>query len=78
MDAYVNRADLLMALNRWAEAVETYDRALAVRPNFFQGWCNRGVALERMGRLEEARASYDRALAVGPGVDVGPPRRGNE
>jgi tetratricopeptide (TPR) repeat protein len=27
MEAYVHRADLLMALNRWAEAVETYDRA---------------------------------------------------
>ena len=72
MDAYVNRADLLMALRRWAEAVETYDRALAVRPTFFQGWCNRGVALERMGRVEDAIAPALELLAASvddPGGD---------
>jgi tetratricopeptide (TPR) repeat protein len=77
MDAYVNRAGLLIALNRPAEAVDTYDRALAIRPNFFQGWCNRGVALERIGRLEEAIASYDRAIALRADLTAAHANRGN-
>jgi tetratricopeptide (TPR) repeat protein len=66
-----------MALNRPAEAVETYDRALSVHPNFFQGWCNRGVALERMNRLEDAIASYDRAIVLRADLTAAHANRGN-
>jgi tetratricopeptide (TPR) repeat protein len=66
-----------MALNRPAEAVETYDRALSIHPNFFQGWCNRGVALERMNRLEDAIASYDRAIALRADLTAAHANRGN-
>src|SRR5947207_912061 len=66
-----------MTRYRCGEAFETYDRAVAVRPDFFQGWCNRGVALERMARLDDAVASYDRAIALRPDLTAAYANRGN-
>ena len=48
---------------RW----RTYDRALALKPDFTEVLNNRGTALKDLKRYEEALASYDRALAIKPG-----------
>jgi tetratricopeptide (TPR) repeat protein len=51
-------------MNRDAEAVEHYDRALGVAPDYIDALVNRGVALDKLGRHEEAIASRRRALAL--------------
>ena len=43
-------------------ALSCCDRALAIAPDYEQGWLFRGVALHRLGRYRDAYASYDRAL----------------
>jgi tetratricopeptide (TPR) repeat protein len=51
--------------------VASYDRAIALRPDFVEIHYNRANALHQLGRLDEAVASYDRAIALGrtsPGV----------
>jgi tetratricopeptide (TPR) repeat protein len=65
-DAHYNRGNALQALSRYAQALESYDRALAIRPGDRQALNNRGVALHALNRDEEALASYDRALALRP------------
>jgi tetratricopeptide (TPR) repeat protein len=44
--------------------VASYDRAIALKPDYADALYNRGVALEGLRRFDEALASYDRALAV--------------
>jgi len=52
---------------RHAEALASYDAALALTPDHAETHSNRGSALKELRRHAEALASYDRALAIAPG-----------
>ena len=45
-------------------ALASYDRAVAVRPDYAEAQSNRGDALHALKRYDEALASYDRALGA--------------
>ena len=47
---------------RTTEAIEQFRIALAINPNFFQGYFELGVAEAKLGRLDEAMACYRRAI----------------
>ena len=51
-------------LQRHAEALEAFDRALALAPGYGDAWSNRGIALHALRRLAPALASVDAALAL--------------
>jgi tetratricopeptide (TPR) repeat protein len=53
-------------LKRFDDALASFDRATALRPDFAEAYSNRGVALKDMGRFEEAMASCDKAIALSP------------
>jgi tetratricopeptide (TPR) repeat protein len=53
-------------LKRPEEALASYDKALAIRPDHAEALNNRGTALQDLQRPEEALASYDKALAIRP------------
>ncbi len=59
---YAHQGDRLHSLGRSAEAVERYDRALALTPRA-EVYNNRGVVLEALGRLDEALDSFTQAIA---------------
>jgi Tfp pilus assembly protein PilF len=63
-DALCNDALMLHEQGRYAEAIATFDRALAMRPRDPVALNNRGVALNALGRHAESIASYDKALAL--------------
>jgi protein O-GlcNAc transferase len=48
------------------EALASYDRVLAIKPDFARAHYSRGNALCELNRHEEAVASYDRVLAIEP------------
>lgn len=60
------RAEALLKLRRWEEAVRALDRVLAEWSESFAAWYGRAVALEEMGQLEEALASVSRAAELDP------------
>jgi len=64
--AHSNRASALIALGRHQDALESCDRALALRPDFPEALVNRGNALAGLARREDAIASYEKALALRP------------
>ncbi len=64
-------------LKRYEEAIASYDRALAIKPDYHDAWYNRGFALGNLGQFEEALASYDRALAINPDFHEAWYNRGN-
>ena len=61
-----SRGNALQNLNRPAEALASFDRALALDPRNIQALYKRGVMLTEMGRSDEALQTYDRLLALAP------------
>ena len=55
-----------MDLKRPAEALASYDKAIALKPDYAEAHNNRGNALRDLKRPEEALASYDKAIALKP------------
>jgi len=67
----------LASAGRYDEALNAFDRALELRPDYPPALINRGNALEDLRRPDAALASYDRALSIMPenaGVNI---NRGN-
>jgi tetratricopeptide (TPR) repeat protein len=65
-DLLIKRGEILHALDRYFEAVVSYDRALTLAPDRADCHVNRGFSLYYLDRLQAALASYDRALALAP------------
>jgi tetratricopeptide (TPR) repeat protein len=61
-----NRGLALGELNRWAEAAESFIKALALNAASADAEANLSVAQRRLGQLDAALASAERALAVQP------------
>lgn len=64
--ALFNRGNALFALKRHAEALTSYNRAVALWPGHAPLLNNRGNALFALGRKLEALAAFDRAIAAAP------------
>ena len=51
---------------KFEEALNLFERVLAMNPEIPEIWNNKAVALYGLGRSEEALESYDRCLALDP------------
>ena len=49
-----------------SNAIASFDKAIAINPNYTEAWVGRGIILQRLGRYTEAVASYDKVLAINP------------
>jgi tetratricopeptide (TPR) repeat protein len=54
----------LANLEKYQEAISSYDRALKIDANNINAWYNRGISLAELRKHEEAINSYDRALKI--------------
>ncbi len=59
----LEQAVALHRRGRTADAAAAYQRLLARRPDFADGWYDLGFLLRQLGRYEDALTAYDRALA---------------
>ena len=57
---------MLQELKRFDEALASYDKALALKPDYAEAFNNRGVTLKELKQLDEALASYEKALVLKP------------
>lgn len=64
-----DRGLVLYALERYAAALDEFDRVLATFPDSIRGGAQRAHTLERLGRLEEARLQFE-ALLEKPGAEA--------
>ena len=60
-----------MDLGRADEALASYERAIAVKPDFADAQHLRADLLRRFGRTEEALAGFDAAIAANPHLAPG-------
>jgi tetratricopeptide (TPR) repeat protein len=63
---HFNTANVLFKLKRYEEALASYDRALAIRPDFAEAHHGRGTVLRTFGRIEEARPLLEKAVELAP------------
>ena len=52
----------LTALHRYDEALEAYDRAIELQPDYDWAWARKGRTLRLLERYEDALECYNRAL----------------
>ncbi|XP_049764898.1 protein O-mannosyl-transferase Tmtc3 [Schistocerca cancellata] len=64
--AYINRGDILLKLNRTKEAQEVYERALFYDSNNPDIYYNLGVVFLEQGKASQALAYLDKALEFDP------------
>ena len=51
---------------RFEAAITCWDRAIQLKPDYYQAWGNRGLGLKNLKRYEEAIASYSKAVELKP------------
>ena len=64
---YCSLGNVLKDQGKLDEAVDSYHKALAVKPDYAEAHYNLGTALQAQGKLDEAVVSYRRALSFKPG-----------
>jgi len=53
-------------LGKFDAAIEAYNKALAIKPDYADAYYNMGNALQEQGKLEEAIEAYNKVLAIKP------------
>ena len=51
---------------KWAEAAESFQKAVELYPDYAQAYSDLGEALEKHSKAQEALAAYEKALALSP------------
>ena len=65
----MNRGIALKHLERFDQALDSYDSALALKPDYAEVYCNRGNILIDLKRFDEALDSYEHAIVLKPDID---------
>ena len=50
----------------WGRALEEYEKALKLKPDFANGYYNLGVLYYEIGRYEKAREVWEKVLKIDP------------
>jgi predicted O-linked N-acetylglucosamine transferase (SPINDLY family) len=77
VEAHGNRGSALLQLQQYPAALESCDKAIALKPNYVEAHNNRGGALHGLGQYEAALESYDKAVQLSPGYVEAWSNRGN-
>ncbi len=60
------QANTLYELQRYKDALSTYDRALELRPDYAKAWNGQGKTLYELKEYQEALVAYDKAIQLKP------------
>jgi tetratricopeptide (TPR) repeat protein len=63
---WISRGLTLFTIERYEEAIASYNKALEIKPDYYEAWSNRGLTFFTIERYEEAIASYNKALEIKP------------
>jgi len=64
--AFCNRGVCLQKTGRTLEAIEDFERAIAIDPNLAEAFCNLGISRRKSGDPSAAISAYDRAIEIDP------------
>jgi tetratricopeptide (TPR) repeat protein len=63
---YFNRGADLYQRDKYELALEAFDKAIELKPDYAAAWYNRGVILDKLGRYDEALEAYDKVIELKP------------
>lgn len=69
MEAYREKALLLIEQGKYAEALSVMDKAVTIKNNYAEGHYYKGVCLGKLGRKGEAAESFQMALLYDPSYE---------
>ena len=58
--------NVLKGQGKLEKAIEAYNKALSLKPDYAKAYNNMGVVLKDQGKLEEAIEAYKKALLLKP------------
>jgi tetratricopeptide (TPR) repeat protein len=64
--AYYNRGVAYERMGQYDKAIEDYNRAITLNPNYVEAYCNRGGTYEKMDQYDKAIEDYNRAITLNP------------
>lgn len=65
-EAWYKQGNVFKGLDRPADALASYQRAIDLTPNYTAAHCNRSVVLLALGRAQEALRGLERAIEIDP------------
>jgi tetratricopeptide (TPR) repeat protein len=63
---FLNIGNAFYSLDLNQESLASYDKAIELKPDYYEAWNNRGGVLQKLERYEESLASYDKAIELKP------------
>jgi hypothetical protein len=63
---YYNRGRAYQGLGNYRQAIEDYDRAIEIKPDYANAYYNRGHAYQGLGNYRQAIEDYGRAIEIKP------------
>ena len=64
--AYNNRGNAYLNLNQYERAIQDYNKAIQLNPNYFEAYNNRGWAYYCLKKYQQALKDFDKALELNP------------
>ena len=74
---YNNRGIAYYDLGNYKQAIEDYNRAIEIKPDYADAYYNRGIAYNGLGNYRQAIEDYNRAIEIKPGYAKAYINRGN-
>jgi len=68
---------LSVKLGNYDEAIQAYDEAIKLDPEYATAWYNKGVTLSKQGYCDEAIQAYDEAIRLNPEYDASLEKQGH-
>ena len=63
---WVKKGITLGKLGKYEEALDAFNKAIEINPQYDLAWYNKGVTLGELGRQEEALDAYNKAIEIDP------------
>ncbi|WP_026732041.1 serine/threonine-protein kinase [Fischerella sp. PCC 9605] len=60
------QANVLYELQRYQDALSTYEKAVKIRPDYADAWNGQGNALNELKKYKAALSAYDKAIQIEP------------
>lgn len=61
---HYNAGNMLLFLERYDEAITSFQSSIACRDDYAETWVNQGIALHALSKHADAREAFDKALSI--------------
>lgn len=65
---YRNQGVILMKLGCYSQAIQSFDQALKLKPNFARAFYFKGISLRQLGKYQQSIQAFDAALRIKPNI----------